>query len=334
MPDTITNDVSRYSDDNIDDAAEALLKRWNINAETGQPNEPKVLDPEEEARRQAGKVEQPEDGGDHNEQVDEDDDTPPEEGDEEEEEQDKTPVNRRAAADEDEVEIKVGDDTHKVPVKDLKRLWGQEAALTQKSQETARVRSQAEQVAVKHGTALNAMLARAQERLKPFENVDWAVAQNNLSKEDFAQLRAYHKQASDDAKYFEAELAESAKAWQEQQQAMFQEAATTCIKELEDPEKGIKGWNKEMYGELRQYAIDGGIPQQMIDSLVTPAAFKFLHKAMLYDKALKTGAHKVVTAPRNVNKTQGRTGVPAKQAAQNKAMDSLRRSGSPEDAAE
>src|SRR5690242_886181 len=36
--------------------------------------------------------------------------------------------------DEYEVEIKVGEETHKPKLKDLKRLFGQEAALTQKSQ--------------------------------------------------------------------------------------------------------------------------------------------------------------------------------------------------------
>jgi hypothetical protein len=62
------------------------------------------------------------------------------------------------------VKLKVDGEEKEVPVKDLTRLYGQEAALTRKSQEVAEQRKQAEAESQKHVSALQVLLTRAQEK--------------------------------------------------------------------------------------------------------------------------------------------------------------------------
>src|SRR5271166_5311278 len=67
-----------------------------------------------------------------------DEDAQDEPSEEAEEETEEKPKSKKYADDSDTyVKVKVGEEEHEVAVKDLKRLWGQEASLTKKSQEVA-----------------------------------------------------------------------------------------------------------------------------------------------------------------------------------------------------
>ena len=96
---------------------------------------------------------------------------------------------KRSAGDDDEVAIKVGDKEHRVSVKDLKRLFGQEASLTQKSQDLAANNQRALDQIAKAEAGVKRLLDKAATRLKPYANIDWVIAAKEYSTEDLKTLR-------------------------------------------------------------------------------------------------------------------------------------------------
>ena len=95
------------------------------------------------------------------------------------------------------VKVKVGEEEHEVAVKDLKRLFGQEATLTKKSMEVAERTKAAEAAQAKSLAALDVMVKRAQEAANPYRNVNWAALMKdpNISAEDVGALQEAAKSA-------------------------------------------------------------------------------------------------------------------------------------------
>ena len=84
---------------------------------------------------------------------------------------------------------------------DLKRLYGQEASLTQKSQQLSAQRKQAEDAIQRSDALFQAMLQRAEERFKPYSDVDMLLASKTMSAEDFATLRKEAQSAQEDVNF-------------------------------------------------------------------------------------------------------------------------------------
>lgn len=307
-------------DIDIDDAAEALLRKWTTNAEQKPDAEERPARPERT----------------HQEPEEEEEEAPSEEETDDEEHEEEVRKPRRAAEDDDEVVVSVDGEEHRIAVKDLKRLFGQEASLTRKSQEVATLRTQAQAQAERHVAALHAMIGRAQEKLKPFANVDWALAAARMSTEDYQQLRQAHDALKADADYYQTELDNTVKGYREGQAQQVQKAAEACVAALTDPDHPahIEGWSEPLYNEIRQYASELGVSQQVIDNTVDPVAIKLIHKAMLYDKAQRTAMKKLSKAPKNVSKTPTNDGNATAGGSARKAMERLRKSGETDDAAE
>ena len=119
------------------------------------------------------------------------DESPDEKGEEEESSEEETKEETRKYADDEGtyVKVKVGDKEHEVPVKDLKRLFGQEASLTQKSQQVAQERQQVEAELAKNTAATQALLQRAKARFEPYAKVDFNLAAQQLAPEEYTALR-------------------------------------------------------------------------------------------------------------------------------------------------
>lgn len=313
------------TDDNIDDAADALLKRWGVTNDAA-PKQPDQRKPSV-AEEDGGEDEEEAPDDDTGEQADEGED----EGGEGEQD-DKAP--KPVAGDDHEVEVQVDGQTHKVAVKDLKRLFGQEASLTRKSQEVAEAHRKAEEVNQRHSTALNSLLERAKTRYEPFSKIDFMVAQQQLDPDEFAQLRQMAAAAKADVDFFTQELDGHVKSHRESYEKSVAEAAKSCIQYLTDPVTGIKDFGPDLYKEIREYAVSAGGRQDVIDNIVDPIAIKVLHKAMLYDRASAKGVTKIAKAPKNVNQTPKNGAAKPGSGVVRKAMDKLRASGDPDDAVE
>jgi hypothetical protein len=200
----------------------------------------------------------------------------------------------------------VGEEEHEVPVKDLKRLWGQEAALTRKSQEAAEVKRKAEETGSKYVAGLEGLLSRAREAAKPYEQINFLALSKDpsVTAEELTALMAQAQSAHENVKYLESELTGVVQHVEQARQTNLRAQATECVKVLTDPKTGIEGWNGQMYNDLRSFAVDSGLPGNLVNELVDPVVFKLLHKAWLYDKGQKavTKTTKIDKTPKKIMK--------------------------------
>jgi hypothetical protein len=244
------------------------------------------------------------------------------------------------------VKVKVGEEEKEVSVKDLKRLYGQEASLTRKSQEVADQRKAVDTQLATNVAALNVMLEKAKAKAAPYQNIDWlAVSKNpDISAAEASALRDEAKAAFDDVSFFEKDLGTLMTTIGEKTKAATVAQAKVCIEALSTPGTDdkpnplhIEGWNDKVYDDLRSFARELGADAKDVNAMVDPVAFKVLHMAMQF----KRGSSKVLTVKTNKSPTKivkSSSSTPAARensassSARNKALANLKRSGSTEDA--
>ena len=300
--DNVKNDSNSQAALTLDDAAEAILGNWE-DPETVSEEEQEATDETTSETEVEESVETEDETEDL--ETDEDDEDPEEEEsedteDDQEEEQDEE--DEVVAFDDDTlVEISVDGESKQASIKDLKRLYGQEASLTRKSQETASQRKMADEQLQKADASLKAMISRAQERFKPYSELDMLVASKNMSAEDFTQLRAESKQAEDDLKFL-TEEADGFYGYVKQQQSQaIQDQAKECVKVLQ---REIPDWNNSMYNDIRQYAITNGLPEEAVNQYVDPNVIMLLNKARMFDQTTKVATVKKAKSAKRVLRTK------------------------------
>jgi len=318
--------------ESVDDATEALLKKWSATDEDAtelsdesENDEDTEQEVEEEEETESEDAEEPSEDEEETDDSETDDE-------EAEEEEDTKP--KKVAKDDLVVKVKVGDEELDVSVKDLKRLYGQEAALTKKSQAVAAKTKEVEEQGAKYVAALGAMLNKARERAEPFAKIDWLVAAKNLNEDELTALRNEAARHMDDLKFYEQELDQVMGQVHQQQRLQLQEAAKECVEVLK---RDIPGWNEKLYDEIRGFAINSGLDVNIVNNLVDPAAFKMLHMAMLYNKGKTAQTKKIVKTPKKLVKTST-SAEATKKVISNKNTDNanarLAKTGRVEDAAD
>lgn len=317
-------DANDAPNDTVEDATASLLARWT-DAEkpsededeekpTKKPASPKTDDAEGDAELDDQDTDQ---SDDETEDTDTDD-TVDDDG------------AAKLADDNYKVKITVDGSERTVSVKDLKRLYGQEASLTRKSQEVADLRKTAEVNTERTTHALNTLTARAAERWQPYADIDYLVAQTQLSPEDFATLRAEAKAASDDYTFLQSELTNHSATLNNERNTAFREQAKVAVEVLT---RDIPNWNEKLYNDIRTFGVKSGLPQADVDMIADPAIIKLLHSAMLYERGKTVATTKKVAAAK---KTIKPTSSAANSQTRDKGADGLKRlssSGSREDAA-
>lgn len=296
MPNVQQESTQPAAYDDLSDAADALLERWSDGENLSEENEEleatddslvgetdeetsDTLDDEEDLEE----VEDTEEDPDTDDAEDEDEPETAEEDDETEVELSEDAL----------VEIQVDGETKQASLKDLKRLYGQEASLTRKSQETAAKRKEADEALQKTHLSYQKLLERAEARMKPYAEVDMLVASRQMSTEDFAALRREAAEAEKDLKFLKEEADAFYKDAQAQQQKQVQEAAQNCVKVLSEE---LPDWGDELYNNIRSYAVSQGLPQEQVDQYVDPTVIMILNKARLYDQTKATAETKKAKA--------------------------------------
>ena len=315
-----------------DDAAAAFLSKWSDEdpeKASEAPEEDEQSDSDDAVQEEDTEAEE---AVETEEESDEDHQEDSEEATEEEDEEEESEKPKKVLDDEALVKIKVGDEELDVSVKDLKRLYGQEAALTRKSQEVAAKRKEAEAAALKASATLEKMYEKAAAKWEPYSKIDYLVAQKQLDAEAFAALRAEAQAAYEDFRFISEEADAFVKQTQAQQQQQLQEAAKEAVKVLRD---AIPDWSPKLYDQIREYAISTGMDAEVVNNLVDPVAIQLLHKARLFDESKKIVTKKKVVQQKKVLKPTVTTSVkdvkgnaPAKQKAK------LQASGTVDDAAD
>ncbi len=230
------------------------------------------------------------------------------------------------------VKIKVGDDEKEVSVKDLKRLYGQEAALTKKSQQVADQRKEVEAANQRAAAQLDRIHQKVAARWEPYSKIDMMVASKQLDTEQFTALRAEAQAAWDDYRFITQEVDQFVKASNEQRQTAIKAQALAAVDTLKER---IPGWNQQVYDDVRAYAEKAGMAKVVIDGIADPFALEMIHKAMQFDKAKSIVTKKVNKTPVKVLKTN--TAVTSKDTKVDKtqaAAKRLKASGSTDDAAD
>jgi hypothetical protein len=291
-----TNSEPRSLD--IDEAAEAILGRWDDGESLSEPDD-KDLPSEDlsETEVDEDEIEDTEVDEEDEEDLEDPDETEDDEDEDEGEEDD----GQQLASDEAIVEVSVNGEEKQVSVKELKRLFGQEASLTKKSQELATQRKVAQDELTRTQLSYQKLLGRAEERYKPYTDIDMLVASRQMDPETFAQFRQDARQAEDDLKFLKEESGSLMSNMQQQNQASVQAAAQECITVLKD---SLPDWGDELYSNIRQYAVQSGLPQEQVDQYTDPSVIMLLNKARLYDQSKLSAKTKKEAA--KVTKSKGR----------------------------
>ena len=296
MPNVQQESTQPAAYDDLSDAADALLERWSDGENLSEENEELEATDDSlvgETDEETSDTQDDEEDLEEVEDTEEDpdtDDAKDEDEPETAEEDDETEVELSEDA---LVEIQVDGEIKQASLKDLKRLYGQEASLTRKSQETAAKRKEAEEALQKTHLSYQKLLERAEARMKPYAEVDMLVASRQMSTEDFAALRREAAEAEKDLKFLKEEADAFYKDAQAQQQKQVQEAAQNCVKVLSEQ---LPDWGDELYNNIRSYAVSQGLPQEQVDQYVDPAVIMILNKARLYDQTKATAETKKAKA--------------------------------------
>lgn len=322
-----------------EDAADTFLSRWTdegneSSPETTEDTEEKAPEKTAEAEQDQEEAEEAEETQEETEDPEEDTEETEEETEEESEEAEEDEESDKRTLDDDaEVEIKVDDQVLKVSVKELKRLYGQEAALTRKSQQVAAKRKEVEFTEQKLATSLQKMYEKAASRWEPYSKIDMLVASKQLDADQFAALRAEAQAAYEDFRFVSEEADAFVKQNQAQQQEQLKQAAQEAVKVLKDT---IPGWSSGLYDQIREYAVSNGMDADVVNNLVDPVAIQLIHKARLYDESKKVVTKKKTLMPKKVVKTTTSPSS-AKDMSPSKKVEAekrLRYSGDVEDAAD
>jgi hypothetical protein len=313
---------------NEDDAAAAFLSKWSE-----EDPEKASEAPEEDEQSDDTPAEETEDEVEEAVEEAEESEEDHQEGSEEEtedaDEDESKEEPKKALEDDAVVKIKVGDEELDVSVKELKRLYGQEAALTRKSQEVAAKRKEAEASALKAQATLEKMYQKAAAKWEPYSKIDYLVASKQLDADQFAALRSEAQAAYEDFRFISEEADAFVKQTQAQQQQMLQEAAKEAVKTLRE---AIPNWSPTLYDQIREYAVSTGMDADVVNNLVDPVAIQLIHKARMYDESRKIVTKKKVVTPKKVVKSTVASGS-MKSDGTVKAKKSLQTSGTVDDAA-
>lgn len=234
------------------------------------------------------------------------------------------------------IKVKVGEEEHEVPVKDLRRLFGQEAALTKKSQAVAAAQQKADNETAKALASLDVLLKRAQQRSQPFRELDFMKVAKELDDESLKVLRNEAQRAFEEETFLQNELGNFMQAVQQQQQQTRTATAKETIKSLSDQASPhyIEGWSQKTYDDLRAFAINEGVDAGLVNNVIEAPIIKLMHMAMQFKK----GQSKVVTtktkkAPTKIVKTSNSpVAVKSDANLKKKADAKLARTGKQDDA--
>lgn len=236
------------------------------------------------------------------------------------------------------VKVKVGDQELEIPVKDLKKYAGQEAALTRKSQALAEQQKRVETDAQRYATGLSAITQRAEARANEFRKINFlALAKDpNVNAEQLSILQDEARKALEEEAFLKSELQTFSKTVEQQNTQQFQARAVATVKDLTDQASPnyIEGFNQKMYTDLLDFAVGEGIDREVAGQLVDAPVFKLLHMAMSFKKgASKVTTQKVNKTPKKIVKSSSSpVATNLKASKEKQAMAKLKADGSMENA--
>jgi hypothetical protein len=340
---TIHQDVATETEYTGADAEDAFAALWGLK-DAEKPSEDTKEADDEEDKEQDKPAKDDEDEDDDAEGDDEGSEETPEtdEDDDSDEEGDDENAQTVEVKDEHKFKVTVDGEEREFSLGQLKRLAGQEASLTRKSQEVSQTRTKLEEQSAAYLLRQSKLLERARAKYEPLAKIDLLAASKdpNVTQEELVAARNTIQAAYEEVQFLEQDLTAYSQELQKAQTEELRAQAQEAIKVLSDPEKGIEGFNQPLYQEIVSFATDSGLPAEFVNNLVNPAAIKLLNYARLYMK----GKTKVQSAKPDKQKAPKRivkgtasaetTKKVTKTAKAQEPMKRLQKSGSTDDAAD
>lgn len=280
--DSIPLDFQESEELSIDDVADLFSKTEpddeGLSEESDEAVKPKEIEETPEDETEDDPVEDEEDPEDHEEDDPEDEDDEAAEDDDDEEEDDEPNF---IEDDEAQVSVKVDGKDLRVSVKDLKRLYGQEAALTNRAKSLAAQRTALEEQGLHVAKIMQGRMDKAKANQAKYADVDLFAAARDMEPEDFNALRAAKEAADSEVQALEQEAGQFLNSARATRTTILQQQAVEAVRQITDPESPhhIADWSDSLYNDIRTFAVSQGMDANAVNELTDPAAIKILNIA-------------------------------------------------------
>lgn len=181
-------------------------------------------------------------------------------------------------------------------VGNLKRLAGQEASLTRKSQE-------ADLVGGRAAAVLQGALESVLEDLENYKGVDWVLEGQRMEPDEFAWHRETYNRLTGRYQKIMTAAKELEGTFSARRSSVNAEAAQEARRILQ---ADVPGWGDELDKSVRDYAVAQGLDADEVKTITSAPVLKIIHKAMLQDQKAAAAVEKVKQAPRAVRRGAGR----------------------------
>lgn len=201
------------------------------------------------------------------------------------------------ATDEDVIEV----EGVEVSLRDLKRNYGRDKALTLKEQTASERTKQAEEAVNLYSASLKHHYDRARAAYAKYENVNISATalREGWDADTLETVMEQERQAWADLEYFHTELKSLSERQTAERHTRLQQEAREAFKVLSDPETGIKDWSLNTYNTLIAYGENElGIEPEIMRNLTNPKILKALHRLNRLDKAQTASAKAIETKTR------------------------------------
>ena len=241
---------------------------------------------------------------------------------------------QEGGADDPEIELRIAGEEapRKVKLSEVSKLYETRETTEKTAAEVSQARARAAAEFQTANAALQKMIQKAEERWKPYSELNYVLLAQKMDEGSFIQLQEDAKAAYQDVAFLKTELASTMQAEQARAQAAMRDMLAQSQASLA---KEIPGWGPETAKAIRDYAVANGVAPQAADTIVDPVVVRIIQKAMQFDKGAKSASAKVKpTAPTSPRRAMSASAQPSPgKTAKQSALDELRRTGS-EDAAE
>lgn len=266
---------------------------------------------------------------------------PSEDGEDEDEGQDEdgedeAPVKKTKVELSDDLEIEhpVNGEVKKFTLAHLKKLAGQDAALTQRSMELAETKKRADETVTTYAASLNYLYEQAKAKADQYNDQNLLLWSKDMTQDQLHALVEEAKVAKQDKDFFEKEIATVSHKLQAEAAERLRHEASRAHAILTGPveQGGIEGFDQKRYEDLRGFAIQQGIPAQTVNTLTDVGAWRIIdlaYKQVRGSTALATKTAPVKPAkPGRVVKSTPTAAIQAAKPTKDKdAMRTLRATG-------
>ena len=254
--------------------------------------------------------------------------------DEEAEEEDDEDLPETSAYELDElddfsIKVKIDGEETEVPIADLVKGYSTEQSLSKKGRELGDARKELEAereqmlAEVQHlGEASAAMISQAEQGFaKQYHELEAQIEKARADGDTYEVNELKDKREQVQQKYWSARRQREGLmgAVAEQRQKVEAEQWQKQLEHFnEHIEEFVPGFDEKMAQDIRTFAIDEGVPEELLDGVTSPAVVKFVHDYMQLKTGVSKGAAKRKKAPTK-KAVPAKKPTPAKKKAEDKA---------------